>query len=62
VAAKALFCSNLMETYETKEHESDSKQNNEVEGSIMQAKEWTRVFERCNPVEHADTKQQRRRN
>jgi hypothetical protein len=24
----------------------------------MQAKEWTRTFGRCNPVEHAITKQQ----
>jgi hypothetical protein len=24
----------------------------------MQAKEWTREFGRCNPVEHAVTKQQ----
>jgi hypothetical protein len=31
---------------------------NQVEGTIMQAKEWTRTFGRCNPVEHAVTKQQ----
>ena len=47
-----------MEACEAREHGSDSKQNNQVEGSIMQAKEWTRAFGRCNPVEHAVTKQQ----
>jgi hypothetical protein len=26
----------------------------------MEAKEWMREFGWCNPVEHADTKQQRR--
>jgi hypothetical protein len=31
---------------------------NQVEGPIMQAKEWTRAFGRYNPVEHAVTKQQ----
>jgi hypothetical protein len=31
---------------------------NQVEGTIMQAKEWTITFGRCNPVEHAVTKQQ----
>jgi hypothetical protein len=57
-AAKDLFCRNLMEACEAWEHGSDSKQNNQVKGSIMQAKEWTRTFGRCNPVEHAVTKQQ----
>jgi hypothetical protein len=57
-AAKALFCRNLMEECEAREHRSDSKQNNQVEGSIMQAKEWARASGRCNPVEHAVTKQQ----
>jgi hypothetical protein len=47
-----------MEACEAREHGSDSKQNNQVEGSIMQAKEWTGAFGRCNPVEHAVTKQQ----
>jgi hypothetical protein len=56
--AKALFCRNLMEACESREHVSDSKKNNQVEGSIMQAKEWTRAFWRYNPVEHAVTKQQ----
>jgi hypothetical protein len=36
-----------------------TQQNNQVEGSIKQEKEWTRGFGRCNPVEHAVTKQQR---
>jgi hypothetical protein len=47
-----------MEACKAREHGSDSKQNNQVEGSIMQAKEWTRAFGRCNPVEHVITKQQ----
>jgi hypothetical protein len=29
-----------------------------VEGAIMQAKQWMRMFGRCNTVEHAVTKQQ----
>jgi hypothetical protein len=57
-AAKALFCRNIMETCEAKEHGNDSKQKHQVEGPIMQAKEWTREFGRCNPMEHAVTKQQ----
>jgi hypothetical protein len=57
-AAKALFCRNIMEACEAREHGSDSKRNHQVEGAIMQAKEWTRTFGRCNPVEHAVTKQQ----
>jgi hypothetical protein len=47
-----------MEACEEREHGSDSKQNNQVEESIMRAKEWTRAFGRCNPVEHVVTKQQ----
>jgi hypothetical protein len=57
-AAKALFCRNIVETCEAREHGGDSRQNHQVEGSIMQAKEWTRTFGRCNPMEHAVTKQQ----
>jgi hypothetical protein len=57
-AAKALFCRNLMEVCEPRENGSDSKKNNKVEGSIMQAKEWTRTFGWCDPVEHTVTKQQ----
>jgi hypothetical protein len=37
-----------MEACEAREHGSDSKQNRQVEGSIMQAKEWTITFGRCN--------------
>jgi hypothetical protein len=47
-----------MEACEAREHGSDSKRKHQVEGVIMQAKEWTRTFGRCNPVEHAVTKQQ----
>jgi hypothetical protein len=57
-AAKALFCRNIMDACEGKEHGSDSKRNHQVEGAIMQVKEWTRTFGWCNPVEHAVTKQQ----
>jgi hypothetical protein len=57
-ASKALFCWNIMEACETRQHGSDSKQKHQVEGAIMQAKEWTRTFGWCNPVEHAVTKQQ----
>jgi hypothetical protein len=56
--SQALFCRNIKEACEAKEHGSDSKQINQVKGSIMQAKEWTREFGRCNPMEHAVTKQQ----
>jgi hypothetical protein len=47
-----------MEARETREHGGNSKQNHQVEGTIMQAKEWTRTFGRCNPVEHVVMKQQ----
>jgi hypothetical protein len=47
-----------MEACEAREHGGESKQNHYVEGEIMQAKEWTRKFGRCNPVEHPVTKQQ----
>jgi hypothetical protein len=57
-AAKALFCRNIMEVYKAREHGADSKQNHQVEGAMMQAKEWTRMFGRCNPVKNAVTKQQ----
>jgi hypothetical protein len=43
---------------EVKQHGGDSKRNHQVEGAIMQAKEWTRTFGRCNPVKYAVTKQQ----
>jgi hypothetical protein len=57
-AAMVLFCRNIMEACEAREYGGDSKQNNQVEGPIMQAKEWTRTFGTCNPVEHAVTKPQ----
>jgi hypothetical protein len=47
-AAKALFCGKIMEACEAKEHGGNSKQKHQVEGSILQAKEWTREFGRCN--------------
>jgi hypothetical protein len=56
--AKALFCRNIMEACEAREHGGDSKQNHQVKGPIMQAKEWMRMFGRCNPVELVVTKQQ----
>jgi hypothetical protein len=43
-AAKALFCRNIMEACEAREHGGDSKKNHQVEGIIMQAKEWTNVW------------------
>jgi hypothetical protein len=46
-AAKALFCRNIMEACEARDHGSDSKRKHQVEGIIMQAKEWTRMFGRC---------------
>jgi hypothetical protein len=46
-AAKALFCRNIMVACEAREYGSESKQNHQVEGAIMQAKEWTRTFGRC---------------
>jgi hypothetical protein len=57
-AAKALFCRNIMEACEVREHGGDSKRKHQVEGAIMQAKEWTRTFGRCNPMKHAVTMQQ----
>jgi hypothetical protein len=47
--SKALFCRKIMEACEAKEHGHDSKQRHQVEGPIMQAKEWMREFGRCNP-------------
>jgi hypothetical protein len=42
-----LFCRNIMEACEAREYGSESKQKHQVEGIIMQAKEWTRTFGRC---------------
>jgi hypothetical protein len=55
---KALFCRNIMEVCEAKEYGCDLKKKHQVEGPIMQEKKWMREFGRCNPVEHAVTKQQ----
>jgi hypothetical protein len=44
-----LFCRKIMEACEAKEHGHDSRQIYQVEGPIMQAKEWMRKFGRCNP-------------
>jgi hypothetical protein len=46
-AAKALFYKNIMDACEAREHGGDSKRKHQVEGIIMQAKEWTRTFGRC---------------
>jgi hypothetical protein len=46
-AAKALFCKNIMDACEAREHGGDSKRKHLVEGAIMQANEWTRTFGRC---------------
>jgi hypothetical protein len=48
----------IMEACEAKDHGHDSKQKHEVEGLIMQAKEWMREYRWCNPVEHVITKSQ----
>jgi hypothetical protein len=47
--SNALFHRKIMEACEAKEHGHDSKQIHQVEGPIMQAKEWMREFGRCNP-------------
>jgi hypothetical protein len=44
-----LFCRKIMEPCEAKEHGHDPKQRHQVEGPIMQAKEWMREFGWCNP-------------
>jgi hypothetical protein len=36
-----------MDACEAREHGGDSKRKHQVEGAIMQAKEWTRTFGRC---------------
>jgi hypothetical protein len=42
-----------------REHGHDSKQEHQVEGPIMQAKEWTRAFGRCNKWSTQAQKSQR---
>jgi hypothetical protein len=39
-ADKALFCRNIMEACEAREFGSESMRKHQVEGAIMQAKEW----------------------
>jgi hypothetical protein len=57
-SSQGFVLQDIMEERKVREHGSDSKQKHQVEGAIMQAKEWTRTFGRCNPIEHAVTKQQ----
>jgi hypothetical protein len=45
---QALFCMKFMVACEAREHGHDSKQRHQVEGPIMQAKEWMREFGWCN--------------
>jgi hypothetical protein len=45
---QALFCRKFMVACEAKEHRRDSKQRHQVEGPIMQAKEWMGEFGWCN--------------
>jgi hypothetical protein len=45
---QALFCRKIMGACEAKGHGHDSKQIHQVEGPIMQVKEWMREFGRCN--------------
>jgi hypothetical protein len=47
------------EASRAREHGHDSKQEHQVEGPIMQAKEWTRVFRRCNSWSTRAQKSQR---
>jgi hypothetical protein len=44
---QGLFCRNIMEACEARECGSESKRKHQVEGAIMQAKEWMRTFGRC---------------
>jgi hypothetical protein len=52
---QALLCRKFMVACEVREHGHDSKQRHQVEGPIMQAKEWMRVWA-VQLVEHAGTK------
>jgi hypothetical protein len=42
-----LFFRNIMDAYEARENGGDLKRKHQVEGALMQAKEWTRTFGRC---------------
>jgi hypothetical protein len=46
-AAKVLFFRNIVDACEAREYGGDSKRKHQVEGAIMQTKEWTRTFGRC---------------
>jgi hypothetical protein len=45
--SQGFVCRNIMEACEAREYGSESKRKHQVEGIIMQAKEWTRTFGRC---------------
>jgi hypothetical protein len=45
---QALLYRKFMVACEAREHGHDSKQRHQVEGPIMQAKEWMREFGSCN--------------
>jgi hypothetical protein len=45
--SQGLVCRNIMDACEARDHGCDSKRKHQVEGTIMQAKEWTRTFGRC---------------
>jgi hypothetical protein len=45
---KALLCKKFMVACEAREHGHDPKQRHQVEGPIVQAKEWMREFGPCN--------------
>jgi hypothetical protein len=48
VASKPCFAENSWRHVKQREHGHDSKQRHQVEGPIMQAKEWMREFGWCN--------------
>jgi hypothetical protein len=45
---QGILCRKFMVASGAREHGHDSKQRHQVEGPIMQAKEWMREFGRCN--------------
>jgi hypothetical protein len=45
--SQSFVCRNIMDACEAREHGGDPKRKHQVEGAIMQAKEWTRTFGRC---------------
>jgi hypothetical protein len=46
--AASIVLQEIMVACEAREHGHDSKQRHQVEGPIMQAKEWMREFGWCN--------------